>query len=69
MNFIKTLSRNEMRSTMGGDPSCYGACTDFSGSCIEACLEAFEPHEDLRPYCLDTCHIQVEGCMSSCVEA
>lgn len=67
MDFVKELTRDEMKNVMAGAGNdCGTACNNFGGDCYGSCFDAFQPHEDMWGYCVDTCNIQVDNCLTTC---
>lgn len=67
MTFVKPLSRDEMKNVMAGNGNeCAIGCNNFGSDCYESCINTFEPHEDLRGYCVNTCKTQVDNCLELC---
>lgn len=68
MEVLKLLSRNEMRSIVGGDPECAGNCLTLYGGYYEECLQTFGPSTDERAQCVDEVYELNTACINSCFQ-
>lgn len=68
MNFVKTLSRNEMKNIMGGlCCQCYEDCNSAASSCLNDCAEidGRGPNSGYAE-CVNDCEEEGDACIEQC---